>query len=574
MRRLARVLLAALAIALAPAGAAAQANSCVLLENRAVQTQGSEPNVVAYVSGPLFVRCDAGEQLRADSAVLYQGMNEVHLYGRVDYQDPTRSLNSDYATYNSATGRLYATGSVVFTDKNRGSTLRGPELEYFRAGTGRPEAQMIAPQRPHLTLVPKQEAGGQRRDPLEIDADRVTTVGERYMQAEGRVVITGKNLDASSQEAFYDADQDRLELRRDARVRGGEEEKFDLSGALVEADMTDGRMERVLARTEAQLVSEKLRVDGPEIRLFFTNDSLQRLTAGRGQAENDARPIATAKGFLLQGDSLDAVLPGQQLKTVTAIGRARGEAWDTLAPPANPATAPRADSLRGVRGDTAAGAADSLALRALALRDRDLVFGDTLTGFFVQTDTTTVDSLRFTSSDSAQLVVRIESARALGDSAGVRAGTEEMERRRRRRPPTRTELERMLAVGDARSLYRVRDKEEEARGRPPGLNYLIGDTIDIAMADGEVDTARVFGLDRGVYLDPQRPRSDSAARADSVGARTTADGAAPTATNGAPASPSQTPAQPASPAVPTPANPTGAVEGRRTAPGTKPGGRR
>ncbi|MDB4948595.1 MAG: hypothetical protein JWM27_1244, partial [Gemmatimonadetes bacterium] len=278
--RAARPVFAALAAALLAAPLAAQQdNACHLLQNRHVTVVGEEPNRVGYVSGPLLVNCDRGESLRSDSAVVFTTTHEVQLYGRVDYQDPTRALTSDYATYNSQTGRLYARGSVVFTDKERGSTLRGPELEYFRQMEGRPEAQMIAPGRPHLTLVPKAEPGKPRRDPMEVDGDRITTVGNRYMSSEGNVVIHGKDLNAHSAEAFYDADQDRLELRRQANIVG---QKFNLTGDFIETTMKDGKIQRVLARTDAHLVSDKLRVDGPLLTLFFADDKLQRLVAAPG----------------------------------------------------------------------------------------------------------------------------------------------------------------------------------------------------------------------------------------------------------------------------------------------------
>ncbi|MDQ3389218.1 MAG: hypothetical protein M3483_06920, partial [Gemmatimonadota bacterium] len=158
-------------------GLEAQAGSCVLGENRYVNRQQFGGLSTVSVAGPLRVDCSGGTVLRADSAVVYESSSEVHLFGRVDYLDPTRTLTSDYATYSSVTARLYATGNVVFTDQTRGSTLRGPELEYYRAIPGRPDAQVIAPQRPHLTVVPTNSQSG-NREPLEIDADRITTVGE------------------------------------------------------------------------------------------------------------------------------------------------------------------------------------------------------------------------------------------------------------------------------------------------------------------------------------------------------------------------------------------------------------
>ena len=273
--RLVPLLLALFAIPGVSREAAAQ-NVCDLLYQTGTwESVGAEGQRVINASGPLLVRCSNGEELRSDSAVIYEAINEVHLFRRVDYQDPTRSLTSDYATYNGNNGRLWATGSVVFTDKNRGSTLRGPNLEYYRAGMGRPDAQAIATERPHLTVVPR---GGRQREPMEVDADRITTVGEKFVTAEGNVVIEGKEMDAWAQEAYYDADEERMELRRDARAKG---ESYELTGDYIQSDLTEGSIEEVLSRGNARLVESRLRVTGPQLRLFFARDSLQRLVSGQ-----------------------------------------------------------------------------------------------------------------------------------------------------------------------------------------------------------------------------------------------------------------------------------------------------
>ncbi|HVH13133.1 MAG TPA: LptA/OstA family protein, partial [Longimicrobium sp.] len=270
-----RVLLLALAAAAAVPVAARGQNVCNLVYQTGTWISvGAEGQRVINASGPLLVQCSAGEELRADSAVLYEAINEVHLFRRVDYQDPGRSLTSDYATYNGTTGRLWATGNVVFTDKNRGSTLRGPNLEYFRPAPGRQDAQAIATERPHLTVVPR---SGSQRDPMEVDADRITTVGEDHVNAEGNVVIDGKEMDAWAQSAYYDGVQERMELRTNARAKG---ENYDLTGDYIEADMTEGALERVLSRGNARLTEARMRVTGPQLQLFFARDSLQRLVSG------------------------------------------------------------------------------------------------------------------------------------------------------------------------------------------------------------------------------------------------------------------------------------------------------
>lgn len=568
LRRLVLVLAVAALASVFATDARAQ-NVCNLIYQTGTWISvGAEGQRVLNASGPLLVQCSNGEELRADSAVLYEAINEVHLFRRVDYQDPGRSLTSDYATYNGNTGRLWATGSVVFTDKNRGSTLRGPNLEYFRAAVGRPDAQAIATERPHLTVVPR---SGRGRDPMEVDADRITTVGENHMNAEGNVVIEGKELDAWAQTAYYDATQERMELRTNARAKG---ERYDLTGDFIEADLAEGSLERVLSRGNARLVEERMRVTGPQLQLFFARDTLQRLVSGHAAGEagsgGTGRSVALARGFRMEADSLEALTPGQRIRQVVAIGTAEGQAWDTLraaGPSPADTTAP----------DTVAG---------LALGERDLIFADTITGFFAA-DSAGADSAR---GDSA--AVRADTARA--DSASA-SGSGLVRPPPAARPDSaNAELERMLAVGSARSLYRLRPSREEQQRNPNGkvgINYVIADTIDLAFTEGEVDVATVRGLKRGVYLDPlpaDSTRRDStgsnASGRDTTGRDTVPRdtgavaasrpapptvGATAPANGGPPATPPGAPATPAPVPGPTTTAPASTTPERRA-----PGGRR
>jgi len=141
----------------------------------------------------------------------------------------------------------------------------------------------------------------------------------------------------------------------------------------------------------------------------------------------------------------------------------------------------------------------------------------------------------------------------------------------------------MLAMGSARSLYRMqpgRDSTGQVQRRADGklpINYLIGDTIDLAFAGGEVDVATVRGLKRGVYLDPAPIRADSAAR-DSSARAAAGDSAAagrPAPAGGTPApTVSPSPAQPAERPAPrvlgTPVPPAGAAPARRPTAGGTP----
>lgn len=446
---LARALALAAALALGSASHGAAQNQCNLLENQKVDRvlEGGVPMV--HIQGPFLVVCTGGAELRANQGTLNELSRELLLVGNVSYRDLTRTLTADQATYSSAVGRLYATGNVVFVDETEGMTIRGPELEYFRALPERPQAQVNASQRPHLTLRPESNPEG---EPLEIDADRMTILGKDDLSAFGNVVIQRPDLRALAQEARYTGATQGLELRGEAEVQNRENL---LRGEVIQARLRDNVLEEVRARTNARLVSDELNVSAPELQLFFADSLLQR-TVARTAGEKGARAVAVSRTFRLEADSLDALAPGQVLQQVIAIGTARGETIDTTA-------APR-DSAAPAPADTSAAAAGALAAS-------DWIRGDTIIGYFAP-------------ADSAAL------ARGQGADSSV-------------------VLEKLVARGAAQSLYRMEQRSDTAGAprQPPGerrkgINFASGDVITLLFQDGEVQEATFLGLRRGLYLDP------------------------------------------------------------------------
>jgi lipopolysaccharide export system protein LptA len=457
--------------------AQAEPGQCNILENRRIERRIEAGVPMIYVTGPFLIRCPGGEELRALEGTVNEWTREILLTGNVFFQDPTRTLTAQEATYWANLGRLYATGNVVFTDRQEGSTIRGPELEYFRAMEGRPEPQVNAGQRPHLTLQPREAS--ESAEPLEIDADRLSIIGQNDLSAYGNVIIRRSDLDATAGEAHYDGGAEVLDLQQNARIRS---EEFDLTGETVRARMPDGGLEHVIARTDAALVGEELRVTAPELQLFISGELLQRAVARTGvdpQGNRTGRAIATARAFRLEGDSIDALTPGQRVDQVIAIGRARGESIDTTRSDAGPAPADSLAALVPADVDTIA-ATDTVTSRSagvLAAIDRDWIVGDTIIGYFeyptAPRDTAAIEDPAAT-----------EDLPAVGDDEQPDA-----------------ELRRLVARGMAQSLYRT-EPEAGSQSDRRGINYLAGETIELTFEEGELQVARVDGLRRGLYLDP------------------------------------------------------------------------
>jgi hypothetical protein len=75
------------------------------------------------------------------------------------------------------------------------------------------------------------------------------------------------------------------------------------------------------------------------------------------------------------------------------------------------------------------------------------------------------------------------------------------------------EVERIVARVGARSLYRLPPEDSTAAPGvdPPAVHYVVGDEITLIMADGEVQSMEVVGQTRGVHLEPLRAPPDSLA---------------------------------------------------------------
>jgi hypothetical protein len=86
---------------------------------------------------------------------------------------------------------------------------------------------------------------------------------------------------------------------------------------------------------------------------------------------------------------------------------------------------------------------------------------------------------------------------------------------------TEYEVDRIVARVGARSLYRLPPEDSTAAPGidPPAVHYVVGDEITLVMEAGEVQSMEVVGQTRGVHLEPLRAPPDSlAAEPDSAAA--------------------------------------------------------
>ncbi len=491
-----RLVLALMFLLFGPAALSAQERQCSFTTGGFAESSSVETGVI-IIRDPFVFSCDDGVMLSANSGRLNQLTDEAHFVGDVFFQDSTNTLRAAEATYNAQTAHLVALGEVRFEDRAEGSTLEGPNLEYFRATDFRSVARMSATERPTLLLYPEAVAGAVR-DPIRLVGERVEMEGSSRLTAFGDVVITRSDLDARGEEVMYDSALEELELRRNAVIRS---EGRELSGETVLARLSGGQIEYVRSTTAARMESEDLDVAGADLQLFFVGEALDRAVAV-GERDADPPVIATARAeaFALTADSLDARFTEQRLDEVVAIGNARGTTTTTDgtiadAPPITPT-----DTM-GVPPDP-----DPVA----AAFASDWIRGDTIIGHFVPVEPEGVDIDALPVDPTREVLVQAAE------------------------PSNEVDLERIVAIGAAESLYRL-SGASGGSGERTNLNFLVGQRIELEIDRGEMRVARVEGLQYGIYLEPETPNS-----------------AAP---GGGGVMPGPEPAEPPEPSMPVPSGP-------------------
>jgi hypothetical protein len=322
--------------------------------------------------------------------------------------------------------------------------------------------------------------------------------GVRFFRATGSVVFTRDSLRARADSLEYDQDQNVLVLSKEASVTTAQ---TDLTAESIRLDIPQDEVREALASGEAVLVGEDLRLLAPFITLFFTEGRMERLVAVRdyvadsilagmdedererarllrgvlpdaaramGFDEFPVHPYAMTEDFALVGDSVEVRAPGEILDEVKAMGGARGETTgrDTL----NTADTP-------------------------PLIARDWLEGDTIVAFFQEEP----DSLLEGDSLQAPEDPLSEPMPVVPDMPEViDADSAETEYR----------LQRLLAQGTARSMYRMAASDSTIAADPGrfAIHYVVGDEILILLNDaGEAERMEVTGQTRGIHLEPVGP---------------------------------------------------------------------
>lgn len=514
---------------------------------------------VTYISGPLAFQCDDGTRIRADSVVDFQATRFRQLMGDVEIDGPETRLVADRVHRSDEQGRIEAWGSVEVEQRGSDTRMVGDSLVFFESGPSRAESELdVFGDRPYAVLRLGGEGGAGAEDddpgrpdgrdatpPDTVFGDRLRLEGESRFMATGDVRVRRSEMDAFGDSLDFARGENVARLfgagEERARIEG---EEFDLEARRVDLFLRGDELEEVRAVDRARLTGEDVEMEAPRIRIFMSGGETERLVAvgersdagadtaavggagpdrtaevapppapSAGDRSGEGRPTAVAEDFVLWADSIEVSAPGQRLDRVHAVGRARGEslARDSLNTPEMP------EMIR-----------------------RDWIEGDTIVARFVAVDSTGGGG----EPPSAERPAELPDGEASEEDRPEYA------------------LERLIATGSARSLYRlapqdsvsvvsVEDEDapvddsggdpddgaevggagpagdtvtvlgtpagqpgdsaeaspEERARRPPAVHYVVGDRITILLADGAVERMEVQGQTRGLYLEPMAARS-------------------------------------------------------------------
>ena len=274
-----------------------------------------------FIGGGVVARCPAQSLvLRSDSLEAYGDEGRFYFVGHVSYREPRLTLKSDYLTYFQRDERLVATRNVVATLPS-GSTLTGPQVEFLRPMAGvRPQQSATAIGRPTINLVEK-DSLGRPQPPVKITANTVYLQGDSIVSAVGQVVVVRPELTAVGDSLYADGGSGLLRMMRQPRITGTRGRPFTLMGETIDLHTRNRKVNRVLARKDAEAHSEDLDLKSDTIDLRVANDLLQQaIVWGKSRAH------ATSPTQNMVADSINVIMPAQHVRELHAVRDAVAEA--------------------------------------------------------------------------------------------------------------------------------------------------------------------------------------------------------------------------------------------------------
>jgi len=274
-----------------------------------------------FAGGGVLAHCQGtGSVLSADSVALFAGVGRFDMIGQrnpVHIRDTAVTLDAATAAYYMHQERLDAHKNVVAVNRNTGSVLRGPNLNYYRAVKGiRDTLEMYASSRPTIEYRATADSG----EPYIIVADRVRFKGNDRMWGGGRVTIDRSDFAAHGDSMQLDQARGFAVLVGTPRVTGKEARPYTLTGTRIELGLQGREVRLVKALGNGVATGADWRLTSDTIHLLLDRKKLQQAFAWGPKDSVRAHAVSTRN--TIQADSLALDLPDEVLTEARAFGHA------------------------------------------------------------------------------------------------------------------------------------------------------------------------------------------------------------------------------------------------------------
>jgi hypothetical protein len=397
-----------------------------------------------YIGGGVIAHCPVQNlTLISDSAESYGDEQLLYMIDHVHYIEPRADVHSDRATYYEVDARLIADGHV-HAKLPSGTTMTGKHVDYLRAVPNvRAQALMTATLRPHMNLV-QRDSTGKPTEPVGVDANTIVSQNDSLIFASGVVDIVRSDVDAHGDSAYMDQGTEFTRLMRQPVIHGRKGRPFTLRGIVIDLYSHQRQLQRTVAYTKGDAVSQELHLMSDTIDLRTVDDKLERAYAW---GPSRAHAITPDRDIL--ADSIDAHLPNQVLRQVRSIRKAYAQSTP-----------------------------DTTKIRT---KEKDWMKADTIIAYFDSTDT-----------------IRVPDSTSVPKPGGGVSSAQDTTRE-----TAQPEVRTVVGIKDARAFYQMAPKDTTLRR--PALNYTRGRLITIHMLHKAVQLVTVVDSAQGVYMEPVVP---------------------------------------------------------------------
>jgi hypothetical protein len=255
--------------------------------------------------------------IASDSMAYLRSAGRLDLIGQVHIRDTTIALDANLASYFTAAERLEAHNHVVAVNRDNHSTLRGPNLTYWRVVKGiRDTVEMFASGRPTIEY----HGSADSTEPYLIVADRVRFKGNDRMWGGGKVTIDRSDLASRADSMNLDQTKGLGVLVGHPSMAGKDSAgttAYTLVGTRIELGLAGREIDLVKALGAGRASGSDWTLTADTIHLRVARRKLQQAFAwGRTQ-----RPHAVSTRQTFDADSLALDAPDQVLTELRGFGR-------------------------------------------------------------------------------------------------------------------------------------------------------------------------------------------------------------------------------------------------------------